>query len=87
MAAGIPGLELSVDPDPNGCPFSRARLTPDPRVTGHTAVSLAEALAEGDPTVVARAHHAVEGYLHLDAIELTDDEIRFACEKVRRILL
>jgi D-glucosaminate-6-phosphate ammonia-lyase len=87
LLAGIPGLELSVDPDPNGCPFSRARLTPEPRVTGHTAVSLAEALAEGDPTVVARAHHAVEGYLHLDAIELTDDEIRFACEKVRRILL
>jgi L-seryl-tRNA(Ser) seleniumtransferase len=86
LLTGIPGLALSVDPDPNGCPFSRAKLTLDPAVCGHSAASLTAALAEGDPTVVARAHHAVEGYLHLDAIELTDEEIRYACEKTRRIL-
>ena len=82
----VPGLHLSVDADPNGCPFSRARLTPDPQVTGHTAAELAVKLAEGNPTVVPRAHHAEEGYLNLDAIEMTDDEIEFACEKVRKIL-
>lgn len=86
LLTGIPGLHLSVDPDPNGCPFSRARLMVDPGACGHTAVSLTAALAEGDPTVVARAHHAVEGYLHLDAIEMTDEEIHYACERVRRIL-
>ncbi len=86
LLTGIPGLHLSVDPDPNGCPFSRARLTIDPAVCGHTADSLTAALAEGDPTVVTRAHHAVEGYLHLDAIEMTDEEIHLACERVRRIL-
>ena len=84
--SGIPGLTLSVNPDPNSCPFSRARLTPDPEVTGHTAESLAAALAEGDPAVVARAHHADEGYIDLDAIEMTDQEIQFSCDKVRRIL-
>lgn len=84
--AEFPGLALSVDSDPNGCPFSRARLTPDPQVTSHTAASLSAALAEGDPTVVARAHHADEGYIHLDAIEMTDEEIAFACDKVRAIL-
>lgn len=83
---GVPGLALAVDPDPNGCPFSRARLTPDPTVTDHTAASLAAALAQGDPTVVARAHHAEEGYLHLDAIELTDEEIDYACARVRQIV-
>ncbi len=82
----IPGLALSVDPDPNGCPYSRARLTPDKTIAGHTALSLTKALAEGDPTVVARAHHAEEGYLHLDAVELKDEEIDYACDKVRRIL-
>ncbi|MBT4867666.1 MAG: hypothetical protein HON53_21400, partial [Planctomycetaceae bacterium] len=81
----VAGLSLSVDPDPNGCPFSRARLTPDPQVTGHTAKSLAAALIEGDPTIVPRAHHADEGYLNLDAIEMTDEEIEITCEKVRRI--
>ena len=84
--APVPGLALSVDPDANGCPFSRARLTPDPDTTGHTAASLSEALAEGDPTVVARAHHVDQGYIFLDAIEMTDEEIDFACDKVQRIL-
>ena len=87
LLADLPGLALGVDADPNGCPFSRARLTLDPAVCGHSAVSLTAALAEGDPTVVARAHHAVEGYLHLDAIELTDEEIRYVCARVRQILL
>jgi L-seryl-tRNA(Ser) seleniumtransferase len=86
LLADIPGLTLGVDPDPNGCPFSRARLTVSPAACGHTAASLTKALAEGDPTVVARAHHAVEGYLNLDAIEMTDEEIHFTCNKVRRIL-
>lgn len=84
--AGIAGLELAVDPDPNGCPFSRARLTPVPEITGHDAVSLTKALAEGNPTVVARAHHVDEGYIYLDAIEMTDEEIDYVCDKVRRIL-
>ena len=82
----VAGLELGVDADPNGCPFSRARLVPDPKITGHTAAALRDALAAGDPTVVSRAHHSDEGYLHLDAIEMTDDEIEFTCNKVRQIL-
>jgi len=82
----VAGLRLDVDRDPSGCPFSRARLTPDPTVTNHTAKSLTDALAEGDPTVVARAHHVDEGYINLDAIEMTDEEIEFVCEKVRRVL-
>ncbi len=82
----VPGLALGIDADPNGCPFSRARLTPDPAATGHSAASLTAALAKGNPTVVARDHHADEGYIHLDAIEMTDEEIAFACDKVRSIL-
>ncbi len=82
----LPGLALSVDRDPNGCPFSRARLTPDPQRTGHTAVSLTAALAEGDPTIVTRSHHAEVGYLNLDAIELTDDEIELMCARIREII-
>ncbi|MDP6442984.1 MAG: aminotransferase class V-fold PLP-dependent enzyme [Pirellulaceae bacterium] len=82
----VDGLALQVDPDPNGCPFSRARLTPDATKTGVTAEQLAARLAAGDPTVVARAHHADEGYIYLDAVELTDEEIAFACEKVRAVL-
>ena len=84
--AGIPGLGLSIDPDPNGCPFSRARLDLDPAAAGHSAQSLTDALANGDPTIVTRAHHAEEGYIYLDAIEMTDDQISFVCRRVREIL-
>ncbi|MDA0284294.1 MAG: aminotransferase class V-fold PLP-dependent enzyme, partial [Planctomycetota bacterium] len=82
----LPGLTLSVDPDPNGCPFSRARLTLDEDTAGHSASSLNAVLAAGDPAVMLRAHHAEEGYLNLDAIELTDDEIAFTCHEIRRLL-
>ncbi|MFP6769930.1 MAG: aminotransferase class V-fold PLP-dependent enzyme [Planctomycetaceae bacterium] len=84
--AGTNGLQLSVDPDPNGCPFSRAKLTPDPDACNHTARSLTDALADGDPTIVTRAHHAGEGYLYLDAIEMTDEEIALVCRRIRELL-
>ena len=86
LLEGISGLELSVDADPNGCPFSRARLDLEPATAGHSAASLSEALAEGNPTIVTRAHHADEGYFYLDAIEMTDPQIEFVCERVREIL-
>ena len=85
--ADVPGLVISVDPDPNGCPFSRARLTPDPQITRHTAALLCDELAKGDPTIVVRAHHTDEGYIHIDAIEMTDEEIEFVCRRVREVLV
>ncbi|MEO2016536.1 MAG: aminotransferase class V-fold PLP-dependent enzyme [Fuerstiella sp.] len=84
--ADIPGVMLSVDPDPNGCPFSRARLTLNSALCRHTAESLRDALADGDPTIVVRAHHAEEGYINLDAIEMTDDEVEYVCAAIRRVL-
>ena len=82
----LPGLTLSIDADPNGCPFSRARLTLHPSVAKHSAVSLDAILKEGNPAIMMRAHHTDEGYLNLDAIELTDEEIETACREIRRLL-
>lgn len=83
---GIAGLTLSIDPDPNGCPFSRARLTLDSQQCGHSAESFNEVLQEGDPTIVLRAHHVDEGYVNIDAIEMTDDEIELTCSRIRELL-
>lgn len=83
---GIDGLTLSIDPDPNGCPFSRARLTLDSAASGYSAAALRDALEDGDPTIVVRAHHSDEGYINIDAIEMTDDEIEFTCTRVRELL-
>ncbi|MBI2479221.1 MAG: aminotransferase class V-fold PLP-dependent enzyme [Planctomycetia bacterium] len=79
----IPQLQLSVDPDPNGCPFSRVRLTLATSVGPHSAIALRDALAAGDPTIVLRAHHLDEGYVNIDAIEMTDDEIELVCQRIR----
>jgi len=81
----ISGLVLSVDPDPNGCPFSRVRLTTVADVGRHSAASLRDTLAAGNPTIVLRAHHIDEGYVNIDAIELTDDEIEFVCRRIREV--
>lgn len=82
----IHGLSLTVDPDPNGCPFSRARLTPDPQITGYSAHTLTAALKAGDPSIITRSHRADEGYLHLDAIEMTLEEIEIVCDRIRQLL-
>ena len=44
--SGVPGLEATISPDPNGCPFGRVRLTLD-EGGAHTPQSLRTALAEG----------------------------------------
>ena len=84
--ADLNGLKLGIDPDPSGSPFSRARLTPDLNATGYNAAALRDALAEGDPAIVVRAHHVDEGYINIDAIEMTDEEIEYVCAEVKRLL-
>lgn len=79
----VPGLQLSVDPDPNGCPFSRVRLTPVAADGRHSTISLRDELASGNPSIVLRAHHIDEGYVNIDGIEMTDDEIEFTCRRIR----
>jgi len=83
----IPGLRLSVDADPNGCPFSRVRMTSDADVAGQSLVALRDALAAGNPSIILRAHHIDEGYVNIDAIELTDDEIELICQRIREVFV
>lgn len=84
--SGIDGLTLSIDADPNGCPFSRARLTLDSGKLCHSAATLNDALQIGDPAIFLRAHHTDEGYVNVDAIEMTDDEIELTCSRIRELL-
>ena len=86
LLEGIDGVGLGVDADPNGCPFSRARITPDPAVCGIDVFELNRRLAEGDPSIRLRAHHANEGYLNIDAIELEDAEIQLVCNRIRELI-
>lgn len=86
LLSGIDGLSLAVDPDLNGCPFSRARLTPDKAVCGIDVFQLTEKMADASPSIVLRDHHANDGYIYIDAIEMTDQEIELTCKRIREIL-
>lgn len=81
---GLADLQLSVDPDPNGCPFSRVRLTPRAVSGPLSVVGLRDALAAGIPKIVLRDHHIEEGYVNIDAIEMTDDDIELTCQRIRQ---
>ena len=81
----IDQIQLSVDADPNGCPFARGRITLNADEGGMEAAALRDVLANGDPAIIVRAHHVDEGYLNLDAIEMTDEEIEYVCRRIHEI--
>lgn len=78
----IDGVGLGVDPDPNGNPFSRARVTVDAEKTGLSAAVINRAMMEGDPSIRLRAHHTDEGYFTVDAMEMTDEEVELTCDRL-----
>ncbi len=84
--APLSGVTMSIEPDPNGNPFSRARMDLDPTTAGLNAATLAHALADGNPSIRLRAHHAEEGYLMIDAIEMTDGEIELSCARIAELI-
>ncbi len=84
--SGIDGVSLSVDPDPNSNPFSRARVSIDTGASGLSAQAVCAAMADDDPSISLRGHHTDEGYFNVDTIEMTDDEVRLTCDRLEAIL-
>ena len=83
---GIDGIQMRVEADPNGNPFSRARMDVDAEATGVSAAALSRAMADGEPSIRLRAHHVDEGYLMIDAMEMTNDEIELTCARFEQLL-
>ena len=79
--SGVPGLEATISPDPNGCPFGRVRLTLD-EGGAHTPQSLRTALAEGDPAIHIRIYGAEPDAAYLNATEMTDAEVEVVCDAI-----
>ena len=84
--SGIDGVTMSVDRDPNGNPFSRARVTIEPEMAGISAEVVCGAMADGDPSISLRCHHTDEGYFNVDAIEMTAEEVDLTCDRLQQIL-
>ena len=84
--SGMEGIAMKAEPDPNGNPFSRARMDVDAPTTGISAAALSRAMADGEPSIRLRAHHVDEGYLMIDAMEMADKEVDLICERFRQLL-
>jgi len=78
----LPGVEATVSPDPNGCPFVRARLHLDPAETGHTAATLRAALLRDEPAIHVRIYGREQDCVYLNATEMTEDEVEVVCDRV-----
>lgn len=85
--AGIPGLRATLEwPAPDPYPIMRTRITVDPEAAGLTAMALTHLLADGDPSVRVRAHHAEEGYFLIDPFNLSDEDADFVCDRIIEIM-
>ena len=57
-----------------------------PELCGVDVFQLTEQMMNNTPSIVLRAHHANEGYIYIDAIEMSDDQIALTCKRIRDIL-
>ncbi|MFE5011809.1 DgaE family pyridoxal phosphate-dependent ammonia lyase [Streptomyces sp. NPDC056696] len=71
---GLPGLSARVVRDEAGRLIHRTELTVDPKEAGRNATELAAELAQGQPPVFLRDHHAATGRLAIDPRPLTLQE-------------
>ncbi|MCK5803243.1 MAG: aminotransferase class V-fold PLP-dependent enzyme [Lentisphaeria bacterium] len=76
----VPGLRPVVSPDPNGCPFLRAEVVVDESVLHCDVRTFAAKLLTCDPVVVVRVYGGQERTFHINATELTDDEVGLVCQ-------
>jgi L-seryl-tRNA(Ser) seleniumtransferase len=85
--AGLPGLRATAEwPSPDPFPIMRTKITVDPEGAGLTAMALTQLLAEGEPTVRVRAHHAEEGYFLIDPFNLSDADADFICQRIIEVM-
>lgn len=85
--SGLPGLRATLEwPAPDPFPIMRTRITIDPEAAGLTAMALVQLLAEGEPSIRVRAHHAEEGYFLIDPFNLSDADADFICQRIIEIM-
>ncbi len=85
--SGLPGIYPTLEyPATKAFPVMRARITVDPEAAGLNAMALTQLLAEAEPSVRVRAHHAEEGYFFIDPFSLTDADADFVAQRIREIM-
>ncbi len=84
---GLPGIHAeALWPSPDPFPIMRAKVSVDPDAAGLNAMALTQLLAEGEPTIKVRGHHAEEGYFLIDPFNLSDAEADFICDRIVEVV-
>jgi len=83
---GVRGLTATLIDDPLGNPFRRVRIGVDPARSGINAWELAAALMDGDPGIVVWDYDVDRGFIMLDPRPCADEDMAFACGRVRAIV-
>jgi D-glucosaminate-6-phosphate ammonia-lyase len=82
LLAGYAGLDVRVQRDETGNPFSRVILAVDPKRAGLTAHALGAALAAGTPRIMLRSLYADQGILQMDVRRLDQPTLELVCARV-----
>lgn len=80
--SGLPGIAVSIIPDPTGNPLDRLKISVDPGEAGITAWSLAEALEAGSPPIFVRDHEVELGFFVLDPCNLHPGEEQVVASRI-----
>lgn len=79
---GLPGVTVSIEPDPTKNPLDRLKLALDPERARIAAWELADALAAGNPPVIVRDHEAEHGFFYMDPCNLHPGEAEVVADRV-----
>lgn len=83
---GLPGVTVSIEPDPTRNPLDRLKLALDPERARITAWELADVLAGGHPPIIVRDHEAEHGFFTMDPCNLHAGEAEVVADRVVREL-
>ncbi len=84
--SGLPGLTLTLEPDPTESPTKRVKVVVDASVVGLEAFEIADELKSGDPAIYVRDNETIDGgYFFLDPTCSTLDEARLVASAIRRV--
>lgn len=85
--SGIPGLTITVEPDPTGNPIQRVKVQVDPEVVGLTAFEVSAELAAGDPPIMVRDHQAIDlGFFFLDPCNVNEKQTEIVINAIRTLV-
>ncbi len=82
----LAGLDVVLEPDPTGLPFSRAYVRVDAATAGKDAPTLMAALKAGDPSVWTLDDKASEGRIGFELVQCTDAEIDAICARLTALV-